>query len=247
MRPVERGPAPVLANGSPKTVRDYKDWRFDLINRLGKYCSYCNMPLHDSPQVEHVAPKSSVPSLALSWANMLLACGPCNSIKNASPCSTTTHFLPDYHNTHLAFTHAVRPHRKLPGNQAAIVVPHPSLSSSQLQKATATITLCDLTRVEQTAQQLRRASDLRWLYRFEAIELAVRYRNGWNTLAPSFAGQFLVCLRDIALAIGFFSIWFEAFYDVPKVKQMLVNAFPNTANCFSFPDFNPIVRVAGDL
>ncbi|MBF9222965.1 HNH endonuclease signature motif containing protein [Hymenobacter ruricola] len=247
MRPVERGPIPVLADGTTKTVKDYKDWRFDLINQIGKYCSYCNMPLYDSPQVEHVAPKSPVPGLALAWDNMLLACGACNSIKNDRSCSSATHFLPDYHNTHLAFAQAVRSHRKLPASSAAVVVPRPGLPALKFPKASATIALCGLARVEQTATQMRRASDLRWLYRFEACELATRYRAAWDALPAAFEAQFLACLHDLARAIGFFSVWFDSFYDVVPVKQMLIGAFPHTANCFPAPSYDPVVRVTGDL
>lgn len=60
MRPVDRGPVPHV-NGVPKTVADYKDWRQDLIDRIGNYCCYCNMVLNDSPQVEHVTPKKPQP------------------------------------------------------------------------------------------------------------------------------------------------------------------------------------------
>src|SRR5690606_24842339 len=102
MRPVTKGGIPQI-NGTDKTVSDYKDWRQDLIDRIGNFCSYCNMVLNDSPQVEHVAPKSTNPALALVWSNMLLACGPCNRAKSNLPYDLSTHYIPDYHNTHLAF------------------------------------------------------------------------------------------------------------------------------------------------
>lgn len=247
MRPVERGPVPVLTNGQPKTVTDYKDWRADLIDRLGNYCCYCNMPLHDSPQVEHVAPKSLVPGLKLEWDNMLLACGPCNSIKDNNPCATTSHFLPDTHNTHLAFTYALRPHLKLVASIAGIVLPEPALPSVQQQKAQATITLCGLDRVEQTSVQQRRASDLRWHYRFQAMVLAARYRSAWDTLPAPAVSTFTTLLPDIVHYVGFFSVWFAAFHDVPAIKQLLIQAFPGTAPCFPAPQFTPVARITGDL
>lgn len=246
MRPVERGPVPLLPNGQAKTVRDYKDWRFDLIDRLGHYCSYCEMPLHDSPQVEHVSPKSGAGSL-LAWDNMLLACGPCNSTKSAAPCLPATHFLPDFHNTHLAFTHKHLLHPKLPGSIAGIVVPRVGLSARRLNKARATIVLCGLDRVVQTPKQQRRASDLRWRYRFEAIVMAERYRAKWDILPPTSAKGYIECLEDIVQAVGFFSVWLDAFSDVPRIKQMLVGAFPHTAACFPPPAYKPTVRVPRDL
>lgn len=247
MRPVERGPVPVLANGQPKTVSDYKDWRADLLDRLGNYCCYCNMPLHDSPQVEHVAPKSLVASRKLDWDNMLLACGPCNSIKDDNPYAIASHFIPDAHNTHLAFAYVTRPHRKLQASIAGVVVPQANLTAGQLLKAQGTITLCGLDRVEQTPTQTRRASDLRWHYRFEAMLLATRYRSKWDTLPGTFVPLFITCLRDIVRPTGFFSVWFAAFHDVPVIKQMLIQVFPGTALCFTAPAFTPVERIPGDL
>lgn len=103
MRPIDKGAVPMV-NGAPKTVSDYKDWRRDLIDRIGNYCCYCNMVLNDSPQVEHVIAQDINPTLATDWDNMLLACGPCNHTKSNKPCPKTTHYLPQFHNTHLAFS-----------------------------------------------------------------------------------------------------------------------------------------------
>lgn len=247
MRPVERGPVPLLPNGQPKTVADYKDWRADLVARLGPYCCYCNLKLNESPQVEHVVPKSLVPARRLDWDNMLLACGACNTIKSNHSCGPATHFLPDVHNTHLAFPHQLRPHLKMPGRIAGIIVTRAALSVAQQLKAQETIRLCGLARVEQSALQQRRASDLRWQYRFEADEYAARYRGGWDTLPTKLATPFLDILRDLVREKGFFSIWFDAFHDVPVVKQMLINTFPNTADCFPPPTFDPVERIPGDL
>ena len=54
MRPIDKGPVPLRDDGTPKVVNNYKDWRRDLLKRIGPYCCYCNIPLYDSPQVEHV-------------------------------------------------------------------------------------------------------------------------------------------------------------------------------------------------
>ena len=45
MRPIERGEIPTDAQGQPKVFRQYKHARRDLIDRLGEYCSYCEMHL----------------------------------------------------------------------------------------------------------------------------------------------------------------------------------------------------------
>ena len=244
MRPVFRGAVPTLANGQNKTVSNYADWRYDLITRIGKYCSYCNMRLNDSPQVEHVAPKSKgATSRLLDWDNMLLACGPCNRAKSDTDCPATTHLLPDYHNTHLAFDWRVVPHPKRPGELACIIVPK-SLSAAQLAKARATILLCKLDAITNSA----RASDLRWQTRLEALVAASEARDAWDK-APAMMHPTLSNLVKLAaIGYGFFSIWFDVFHDVPVVKEALVQAFPNTeGSCFPPTTFDPVVRVVGDL
>ena len=234
-------------NGQPKTVTDYKDWRADLINRLGPYCCYCNMRLNDNPQVEHVAPKTPVPQRALDWDNMLLACGACNSRKNDELCEASTHFLPDAHDTQLAFTHRLVPHPRLPLELAVIVAVHPGLTPAQRLKAQATITMCGLDNIPTDKQGIARASDRRWKHRYEELLEASIWRQKWN--AATLANQ--VVLLEAMLAIvkrgGFFSVWFDAFHDVPAVKQLLTRAFPNTAPCVPAPTLNPVPRIAGDL
>jgi len=178
MRPVFRGPIPKKENGEDKIVSDYKDWRYDLINRIGNYCSYCNMVLNDSPQVEHVTPKNPQPGQAigalLAWDNMVLACGPCNRAKSNNPCDTNTHYLPDFHNTHLVFESTV----VVFGNQkACVVAPRNNLTPTQQAKAEATISLCALDKVLLNP----RATDLRWKYRFETLEIAKTWREEWNS------------------------------------------------------------------
>jgi len=69
MRPVQRGPEPVDADGSERQFRDYKDARTDLIDRIGQYCSYCEMKLDAALDVEHVQPKTHHPNLKLAWSN----------------------------------------------------------------------------------------------------------------------------------------------------------------------------------
>lgn len=230
-------------------MADYKDWRFDLIGRLGAYCSYCEMPLSDSPQVEHVAPKSNLtyPARLLSWDNMLLACGPCNRAKSDTECPTPTHLLPDYHNTYLAFTgqeaDVLRPDQTL--EKGTFIVPHLGLPAPALPKALATITLCSLDKIVVTD----RASDLRWRYRWEATELARRDRQKWDRVPASFRADYLDALVITAKSKGFFSVWFRAFEDVPEVKQALLAAFPGTATaCFdATTGYAPVARVPGDL
>jgi hypothetical protein len=249
MRPIFRGPTPTDAAGNPKTVSDYKDWRADLIYRIGNYCSYCNMVLNDSPQVEHVSPKN--PQLGqpagslLDWDNMLLACGPCNRTKDNNPCPTSTHFLPDFHNTHLAFDHLVFDVPQKPGHKACLVNSKPTLTAAQSIKAQNTIKLCGLDKILVNP----RATDLRWKYRYEALIAAQLWREKWDSFGKDFSGQFLPLLNTAATGKGFFSVWYDTFHDVPEVLQSLIAAFPNTErSCFDATNgYAPLPRNITDL
>lgn len=65
--------------------KTYPKSRADLISNIGEYCSYCEMPLGASLAVEHMLPRNEFPESALEWANFLLACSPCNSVKGRKP------------------------------------------------------------------------------------------------------------------------------------------------------------------
>lgn len=64
MRPIDRGMCPKDITGNIKKFSKYQDARGDLIDKLGEYCSYCEMQLDASLAVEHVQPKSN-PTIAI--------------------------------------------------------------------------------------------------------------------------------------------------------------------------------------
>lgn len=246
MRPIFRGSVPTDDNKNPKAVSDYKDWRADLIDRIGPYCSYCDMVLNDSPQVEHVTPKNPKPGQPagslLDWDNMLLACGPCNRAKDNNPCPTTTHFLPDTHNTLMAFEHEVV---GIQGSVACLMRSRQGLTAAQQVKAQNTIDLCKL----DTILINPRATDHRWKKRYEALVIAVEWRQGWDSFGHKTAFQFISLLNTAASGKGFFSIWYDTFHDVPAVLESLITAFPNTErSCFDAVNgYAPIPRNTTDL
>lgn len=166
MRPIFKGAIPVV-NGTAKTVNDYKEWRSDLIGRLGPFCCFCNIPLKDSIQVEHVIAQDIDNSRRLDWDNMLLACGPCNRSKSNKPCPPSTHYLPQFHNTHLTFTHTF-PAVLLPrhaDSPAVFLSVRPGNADSA--KARNTIDLCSLDK--DTTRKADQVTDLRWKFRHEAL------------------------------------------------------------------------------
>jgi hypothetical protein len=243
MRPVYRGHTPQIG-GIAKIVTNYKDWRQDLLDTIGNYCCYCNMVLNDSPQVEHVSPKNPQPGqpagALLAWDNMLLACGPCNRAKGNKPNTIATHYMPDSSNTHMVFEYIIINHPKKKKHKACIPIAKAGPNLLPL-KAQNTINLCKLTALTSNP----RATDLRWKYRFEAWNSAnLIWRTNWDQWGYNKANDFITLLLDAAISKGFFSIWFEAFYNVTDVKLALIDAFWGTdPDSFqNIPPFDPQPR-----
>ena len=252
MRPIERGAVPTYATGKntgqPVTFTQYAKWRRHLIDRIGMYCVFCNMPLTHKLEVEHERPKSLPGVNPLAWDNLALGCNTCNTKKGAKPTDPATHYLPGHHNTHLTFGYVVKPYtyRRRPV-QGVFVEPAPSLFAHQQRKAQATIDLVDL-----NAQDERpNVSNLRWKLRREAWQTVDLSRQDYDTvkadpactvMLPKLADQ----IARTAKATGFFSIWFEAFKSHPEVLQRLIapDVFPGTApDCFGpAPAYQPLPR-----
>ncbi len=239
MRAINKGSVP-LVNGIPKKVSDYKDWRQDLIDRIGNYCCYCNMRLNDSPQVEHVVPKNPQPGHAagsmLDWDNMLLGCGPCNRAKSNNPVSSATHYLPDVANTHLVFDYVVRNHPTKPNAVGCVPVVSvgPNVDST---KAVNTIKLCGLDKISVNA----RATDLRWQYRYEALLWAKVWKKQWDDWGYNNSNGFIDLLIIQIQAIGFFSIWLRTFENDQAVLEAIVSRISgNNLSCYDNRTFASI-------
>jgi uncharacterized protein (TIGR02646 family) len=63
----------------------YKKAAGPLLDTFGSFCAYCELPLKEQIDVEHMVPKSEYPTFALSWDNFVAACGSCNTRKRANP------------------------------------------------------------------------------------------------------------------------------------------------------------------
>ena len=74
MRPVDKGVAP------QKEYKQYKDAEPDLEERIGAYCSFCEMSINHVPEVEHKEAKACGGE-ELAWDNLLLSCKYCNTRK----------------------------------------------------------------------------------------------------------------------------------------------------------------------
>lgn len=245
MRPINKGSTPLI-DGNPIRVSNYRNWRRHLIDRIGFYCSFCNMRLNDSPQVEHVTAQDLDPSLELEWSNMLLACGPCNRSKSAIPCPPTTHYMPESHNTHLAFEYFLTTH---PRNNLPAAFVRSRQGVSIQAKANNTISLCALDR--DTTRTPDQVTDLRWKYRAEIKISASIWRREFDEWGSLQINGFVRLLKEMVQNAGFWSIWFETFHDIFEIRMMLVQDIPGTdLGSFDPASFLPLPRTprqSGDL
>lgn len=217
MRPVQKLPHPLDANGNPKSYSPYGKAKPDLVANLGDYCSYCEVfTTFVAIEVEHILPKSAFVALQEEWNNFLLSCKTCNTIKSDTIFDLSDIHLPHQNNTAISLQYQ---------EGGTISVP-PALSNLQQEKVKKLINLVGLDRVP--GHPLLTAADKRWHYRRQAWELAMRY------LAKFEAGQAdedTVC--DLASQRGFWSVWMSVFAVHSSVRQKMIEKFVGTAaTCF---------------
>ncbi|HAH46711.1 HNH endonuclease [Gimesia sp.] len=231
MRPVIRGDVPVNHNHQPVVYNDYKDARDDLIERMGDYCSYCEVALNSQVDVEHVLPKSLNPDHELDWSNFLLACGNCNSIKGNKDIDLADYYWPDIDNTLRALVYE----KDMPPQ----VVDDPDVDSDRVQE---TLDLTGLDRIPGHPKFSDR--DRRWLKRMEAWGIALRVA---SLLKVDDSDEMREMAIEVAIGRGFWSVWLHVFYDDIDMCQRLIKAFPGTAlECFD-DDTNFVPRPGGAL
>ncbi len=220
MRPVNKGSIPKNTDGSDKKFTDYKQVKDDLRTRLGSFCSYCEMNIDNQPDIEHVSPKSKKPELETDWNNFLLACKPCNIIKDNNNANRDGYVFPDTHNTAFLYDYSilgVRVKDNLP-NDVKIL-------------ATATFNLVQLNRKLDTSSR----TDDRALARLNAWNKAQDALKDFLELPENNA-----MIRQTARSCnGFFSLWIQIFKDYPEVKKaILENVSGTDMECYD-ENFNP--------
>lgn len=216
MRPVERGPAPVLA------FANYRDAAQPLMTAIGDYCCYCERQIPTHMAVEHIQPKSLVPALLLVWGNFLLSCVNCNSSKGSGPIVLADYFWPDTDNTLRAFEY----------KNGGLVEPAAGLTAGLLPKVKATIDLFGLDKYPSNPApgKAPTPADLRWQHRRLLWECAERSRA--RLLANDSAGLREQIVESAVLR-GNFGIWFTVVGIDIDMRVRLVAAFRGTpANCF---------------
>ncbi|MCY4047309.1 MAG: HNH endonuclease [Candidatus Dadabacteria bacterium] len=231
MRPVEKGPA-------PRSYTDYRDAANDLVQRLGRYCNYCEKNLDNAPEVEHIQPKSSNPNLKLEWTNFLLACKNCNGIKSNKPVNLAQ----------VAFPHTDNTFRGLLYKQGMVQV-DPHLSTKEKGAIASLVKLVGLDRSPGSNKPT--VADNRWELRQQYWRVAEENKRTIDKVDQSKQSASADELREsaacIALAGGHFSVWMTVFQDDPKMKRLLIKKFRGTAkDCFD-TNGKPIPRPGGKL
>jgi hypothetical protein len=229
MRPVDRGPVPLVDGVNPRVYDHYRDARDELIARIGDYCSYCEMAF-PVPAVEHVQPKSLQPGLERVWDNFLLGCTSCNSIKGDKPVTLADYYWPDAGNTARAFVYDTdEPPRVNP-------------AVADQARARRTLDLTGLDRVPGHPDYSER--DRRWIKRREVWGIALRsHQQLQQNDSPALREQIVYT----AISRGFFSVWMTVFRADTEMRCRLINAFRGTSSsCFN-REGNPVLRPGGAI
>ncbi len=223
MRPVSRGSRPKDKQGNDIQFTVYADARGALINRMGEYCSYCEMHLDASLAVEHVQPKRPPGSAtvdiarALDWDNFLLACANCNSTKDNKDVDLGEYLWPDRDNTFLALKYS----------EGGIVSPSPRLNDMVKSKAE---NIIRLTGLDKRPLNDPKASDRRWINRREAWDMAIESK---KSLAKCDMPEMRELIVLLAKAKGYWSVWMTVFAGDADMLKRFIDAFPGTChNCF---------------
>ena len=223
MRPVDKG-------ASPRSYTRYADARHDLAARLGYYCSYCEMKLFNSIEIEHIVPQSKGGAV-VDWDNFLLSCKYCNTIKSNQLTHIRDYFWPDRDNTDLAFAY----------DKAEAVVPAARLDDALKKKALSTISLTGLDK-NPAGPSFSTEADTRWRSRKEAWDIAERCLVNWRRHPhPQMADVIASCSLG-----GHYSIWQTVFINEPLVLAEIDKRYreKNLYKIF-LPDGSRAVRPGG--
>jgi uncharacterized protein (TIGR02646 family) len=224
MRPVDKGNA-------PKIYSDYKLARPDLAGVIGYYCSYCEMPVKNMIEVEHVHPQANGGNVT-DWNNFLLSCKYCNNAKLNHNQNRNGYLWPDQDNTDLAFDYS----------EQSVIESKSGLTANQKLYADDTIELIRLNRIPGRAPEPTPA-DTRWVSRQDAWGEAKKSLNRWNqSPTPVMAEQ----IAGSAKGFGHYSIWLTVFRGVNIVCAEIEAVFIGTYKVLDL-NGNRVVRQNGKI
>ncbi len=227
MRPVDKGTSPYTS------IKDYADALPYLENRIGIYCSYCELPLRHTPHVEHKESKNSGGALT-NWDNLLLACVYCNSRKleqikvgHANLC-----IWPDKNNTFLAYNYE----NGMPVLNDTYLS---TLDQNIYDKAKKLFDIIVLDNIPSNPKD----KDRRWKHRLETLGIAKESLHDWVILKETeYKDLSINNIRRCAVSSGFFSVWMTVFRNEVEIKNLIIEVFMGTAkDCFD-ANGNPLRR-----
>lgn len=232
MRPIVRGPCPKNDNDEDIQFAKYQEALPYLIDRLGRFCSYCERHIPTSLAVEHIRPKKpqgskvTIEERELDWENFLLACANCNSSKANTDVTIEDYLWTDRDNPFYALEYA----------EGGRVFPSPYVSEDLRKRAENIIHLVGLNK---NPPEIASASDKRWIDRLDAWGMATRYQKSGLSKVAAYEH-----LEAILKKCGHWSIWMTVFKDEPVMLQWLVETFPNTCTeCFDINnDYKALLR-----
>lgn len=204
MRPVDKGT-------NPGIYTNYSQARHILAERIGYFCSYCEMKVFNSIEVEHILPQNQGGAV-LSWSNFLLSCKYCNTIKSDHNATITDYFWPDRDNTDLVFEYG----------EVDVISPR-ALPQELISKATATINLMGLDK-NPAGPHFPTQSDTRWRSRKEVWDIAMKNFNQWRK-AP--IQPMAVVIAHCSITSGHYSIWRKVFESEQLVLDEIDIAYIN--------------------
>lgn len=209
MRPVDKS----LYTTNQVQYDPYGDAKPDLIEAIGKYCSYCEREGFSSAlDVEHIKDKDTHSNEELSWSNFLLACKNCNSIKGIQEVDFENVIMPHTDNTFFPFEYL----------ESGFIKIKDEIEESLRRKV---VNLVGLNRYPNHPKYS--AKDDRWQERKQAWELSRKYLKKYKEKRCD-----QDTIIDLALNVGFWSIWMHAFKDFPEVQKELVLQFKGTNQIF---------------
>jgi hypothetical protein len=199
---------PVDSHGDPLVYAEYGDAKYDLVQRLGPFCTYCERRLATHIAVEHIEARY-LGGAVIDWNNFLLACTNCNSSKGIKPLPNPC-FLPDRFNTAYAFEYG-------PG---AMIAANVALASPQ--ETTAANDTLDLFGLRSLMPMAPRQPDRRWddyIERWGNAEISLQR---WQSKPTS---ELREQIAETAQACGAFSIYMTVFKKEPAVRQEILDRF----------------------
>lgn len=216
MRPVRKGESPHIK------ISNYRDALPHLEGRIGSYCSYCELPLNNAPEVEHIISKSKNPEFQTMWANLLLACKYCNTRKSNQIDSDNVkdYLWPDQYNTALAFTY---------------ICGVPKINEVELQQLDNSEEILKRAKNTFALIKLGNKTDRRQRKRNEVFEIAKKALERWKQYPTE---VMKMQIADTATACGFFSIWTTVFSQEPDMLKAFIQAFTGTETFFSMKKVN---------